>query len=225
MYIILYGILMVAFSGALIDHGQTSFTLFMERLVDKNFLGFAVPTTLIQVIDPFVLIIFGILFANFLPRSSSEPSTVFGMKKAIIGFLIICGAYFLLFLLCKYFNDVGLIPLLPVVFAIAILALSDLLIYPVVLSATSKLSPPHLQGLIMGFVTFGMALAQLLSSALDKLAAIPLEVLKSEKLEILIYYEGFLQHMGLIAGVITILIIVIYVYLIKSHSIINNPKE
>ena len=225
MYIIFYGILMVAFSGALIDHGETSFTLFMERLADKNFLMLDMPATVIQAIEPFVLVVVGSLFAKFLPQSSSEPRTLFGINKAIIGFFIICGAYILLFLICKFLNKNGLIPILPVAAAIAVLALSDLLIYPIVLSIGSKLSPPHLQGVVMGFVTFGMAIAQLLGSTLDKLAAIPVEILENQKANILIYYQDFLLRMVFIAGAITILILLIYLSLKKSHSIIGNLKR
>ena len=76
-----------------------------------------------------------------------------------------------------------------------LIAMSELFIAPVVLSITSSLSPLHLSGTLMGFVSLGYAGSSYLGGIISHMMIVTDGVSKIDGLTT--YQEGFLKMFGL----------------------------
>lgn len=206
MMIIVFGMMAVALSGALISHGATVFTLLMNRNVDPTLLSFEVPITFIQAVDPLTIVIFGPLIAVLWRFMSKKGWHLSGIIKTLIGFGIIVLSYRYLAVLCSSANGNYLIPVGPLIIGLSLLAASDILIYPNVLTFCSRYTPKGLTGFVMGFIVFGMSLSQLLGTYLARLASIDVSVDQFDRAHSLETYKGFFSSMTLIS-LITLLVL------------------
>ena len=198
MLVIAFGIIAVALSGALINHGGTVFTLFMSRNIDPALLNFNVPVTFIQAVDPLTVVVLGPAIAILWKYFSGKKKHIPGVFKVLFGFLLIVISYIYLLSLCYWGEENGLISVIPFTIALVLLAASDIFIYPSVLTFCSRLTPPGLSGIVMGFIVFGMSLSQLIGAYLAKLsAASSLEkVDKNSSLEV---YKGFFSTVTILS--------------------------
>ena len=199
MVIIGFGILAVAFSGALISHGETVFTFLMNRNVNPVLFSFEVPTTFIQAIDPLTIVIFGPLFALFWKFMSKKGWHLSGITKTLIGFGIIVLSYRYLEVLCSTANEDYLISVLPLIFGLAVLATSDILIYPNVLTFCSRYTPQGLTGVVMGFIVFGMSLSKIIGTYLARLASVDTKIPDFDLSHSLEVYKEFFSSMTLVS--------------------------
>jgi len=206
MLIILFGMLAVALSGALISHGQTVFTLFMSRNVDPNFFSFVVPITFIQAVDPFTIFIFGPIFVLLWRFMSKKGWHMSGITKTLIGFGIILLSYRYLEVLSASPNGDSLIPVGPVVVGLAFLATSDIFIYPNVLTFCSRFTPKGLTGFVMGFIVFGMSLSELIGAHLARLGSIEMPLGVINRAHSLEAYKEFFSSMTVIS-LITLIVL------------------
>lgn len=206
MAIIGFGILAVAFSGALFGHAETVFTLLMNRNVDPTLFSFEVPVTFIQAVDPLSIVLFGPLFALLWRFMSKKGWHISGIIKTLIGFGIIILAYRYLEVLCNSANESHLIPVLPLIFGLALLSASDILIYPNVLTFCSRYTPKGLTGVVMGFIVFGMSLSKLIGTYLAKLATIQTDISNLDLSLSLQTYKDFFSSMTLIS-LITLIVL------------------
>ena len=217
MLIVFFGILAVAVSGALISHGAGVFTLFMSRNVDPSFLQFEVPVTFIQAVDPLTIVIFGPLFAILWKVLSKKGKYIPGMTKTLIGFGLIVVAYVYLLLLCSFSGENNLVSFVSFIMGLLILAASDILIYPNVLTFCSRFSPKELTGVVMGFVVFGMSLSQLFGTYFAKMAAIPGAFESISASASIGIYRSFFEKMALIS-LITLIVLSCLVYWINQKK-------
>ncbi len=218
--IVFLGILAVALSGALIGHGYTVFTLLMSRNVDTTFLSWDIPTTFIQSIDPLTVVILGPILA--LVWKAYTNRVVSAQTKLLYGFVIIVIAYASLVGLCAFPQNGHLIPVIPFIIGLVVLASSDILIYPNVLSLCSRVMPPHLTGVMMGFIVFGMSLSQLFGTYFAKMAALPTNIstINSET-SLQIYQSFFINMVGI--SFITLVVLFIGIKWINKNS--QNGSE
>jgi len=206
MMIIFFGIITVALSGALIGHGETVFTLLMNRNIDLTLFSFEVPATFIQAVDPLTIVIFGPLFAVLWRFMSKKGWHLSGITKTLIGFGIIVLSYKYLEYLCISANGNHLISVLSFIFGLSILAASDILIYPNVLTFCSRYTPKGLTGIVMGFIVFGMSLSKLIGTYLARLASIETETPELDLSHSLEVYKGFFSSMTLVSLVTLIVL-------------------
>ena len=204
MPMVLFGVIAVAVSGALINHGTGVFTLFMQRHIDPILFGLNVPITFVQSIDPLTIIILGSFMVPIWQLFAREKIRISGMVKMLIGFgIIVCG-YAALNVLSSSGSVDHLLPMLPFILCLVLLASSDIFIYPNVMTFCSRAAPKSLTGGIMGFVIFGMALSHLFATYFAKMAAIPKTTVSSY--DSLKFYEAFFSKMTLISGLLAIML-------------------
>jgi POT family proton-dependent oligopeptide transporter len=206
MIIIFFGIIAVALSGALIGHGETVFTLLMDRNIDARLFSFEVPITFIQAVAPLTIVVFGPFLAVLWRFMSKKGWHFSGITKTLIGFGIIVLSYKYLELLCISANGDHLIPVLPFILGLSILAASDIFIYPNVLTFCSRFTPKGLTGVVMGFIVFGMSLSKLIGTYLARLASIETETPELDLSHSLEVYKGFFSSMTLVSLVTLIVL-------------------
>ncbi|WBQ18398.1 peptide MFS transporter [Sphingobium yanoikuyae] len=133
----------------LFEQTGSSLNLFIDRHVDRTMFGITVPASLFQAVGPFSIFLLAPFFAWLwlkLGRRGLEPSAPAKFGLAIIqvgaGFLLLVGAGMML--------PGAKMPMLFILLLYLLHTMGELCLSPVGLAAMSRLSPPHMLGLMMG---------------------------------------------------------------------------
>jgi len=164
---------------ALFEQTGSSLNVYTDQQVDRTILGWTIPATVFQSVNPFFIItlapLFGALWVK-LARAGREPSAPF---KFGIG-LILIGAGF--FVLNWGAPAQGLTPAIFVILLYMLHSIGELCFSPVGLSSMTRLSIPQMTGLMMGTwflsTAAGNFLAGLIAQATGGEGAGPAQVLE-----------------------------------------------
>lgn len=132
----------------------TVLTVYSDERLDRNILGFEMPVSWVQSINPvFIIILSGVFAAIWTRLGTRQPSTP---VKFALG-AIIMGAAFLLFLPFAG-GGANSTPLLAIVGILLVFTIAELLISPVGLSVTTKLAPAvfHTQMVALFFLSIAL---------------------------------------------------------------------
>jgi POT family proton-dependent oligopeptide transporter len=149
---------------ALFEQASTTMTLYTERLVDRNLLGFYVPASFYQFWNAIFIVILATPFAAMwlrLGKAGREPSSVnkfaIGMIFAALSFCVMLPSLgdantgtWLLFLNAPAENASNLVSPYYLILFYFVSTLSELFISPVGLSSMNALAPQRLAGMVMG---------------------------------------------------------------------------
>jgi POT family proton-dependent oligopeptide transporter len=197
-----------------------SANLFINRLVDKQFFGFHLSTTLFYASESIFIILLGPFFAwlwHTLSRNNNNPSP---MNKFIFGILF-AGLGFLLLAIGIFFpNDRGLIYPIWVILSYLLITIGELLLSPIGLAAVTLLAPPHLVGMMMGIWLGAIGFGGVFAGWIAKLASVSATAQTlADKLAI--YQHAFFYY-AYIAFFMALLLFIIQLVLKK---VINNLHE
>lgn len=142
----------------LYEQTGSSLNLFTDRYTDRHIFGLDVPASVFQSINAFYILLFGPVMAAlwlWLARRGREPSTPakFGIAIALVGagfLVLVAGAG----------ASGALTPVLVLFLLYLCHTIGELCLSPVGLSATSKLAPARMIGLMMGTWFLAMALGE-----------------------------------------------------------------
>lgn len=144
---------------ACFEQAGTSLTLFADRNVDREILGWVMPASMTQFFNPLFIIVFGSIFSIMWVKLSAmgkNPSIplkfAFGIIQLAAGFLItIVGLMFV--------NADFQVPLLTLFFLYLLHTTGELFLSPIGLSMVTKLAPKNIAGTAMGawFLSFAIA--------------------------------------------------------------------
>lgn len=168
MFAILFLLLLQPVFWSLFEQAGGSMNLFTDRYVDRSILGFDVPASLYQSINPFYIMLLGPVFAwawTALGKRGLEPSTPakFGLAlvQAGLSFLVLVwGA-----------QAVGIANPTPALFVFLLYLLQttgELCLSPVGLSAMNRLAPMQMASLIMGAWFFATAGGQFIAGKIGE---------------------------------------------------------
>lgn len=144
---------------ACFEQAGTSLTLFADRNVDRDIMGWTMPASMTQFFNPFFIIVFGSIFSLMwikLSQIGKNPSIpmkfAFGIIQLAIGFLLTnIGLIFV--------NEAFQVPLLTLFFLYLFHTTGELFLSPIGLSMVTKLSPKKIAATAMGgwFLSFAIA--------------------------------------------------------------------
>jgi POT family proton-dependent oligopeptide transporter len=143
------------------EQAGSSLNLFAERLTNRFILGWEMPASVLQSVNPVFVILFAPVFgAIWLRLGARQPSTPakmgFGLVALALGFFLLAWA-------ATYtINGVRVTPLW-LVGTYFLHTVGELCLSPVGLSSVTKLSPKHLVGQMMGTWFMGTALGNLVA--------------------------------------------------------------
>lgn len=143
------------------EQAGSSLNLFAERLTDRMVLGWLMPASFLQSVNPAFIILFsplvGILWVRMRSRVPSTPAKMgYGLVIMALGFLLLAwGATYTV-------NGVKVSPMW-LVGAYFLHTIGELCLSPVGLSSVTKLSPRRLVGQMMGTWFMGTALGNLIA--------------------------------------------------------------
>jgi POT family proton-dependent oligopeptide transporter len=162
------------------EQAGSSMNLFADRLTDRVFFGWEMPTSWLQSVNPIFIIIFAPLFGSlWLALGSRQPSIpvkfALGLIQLGAGFLVLAWA-------SVYVGDVKGDPhkVTPVWLVVTYFlhTTGELCLSPVGLSSMTKLSPRKLVGQMMGIwfmaTSLGNLIAGLLAGRMESLGIIEL---------------------------------------------------
>jgi len=144
---------------ACFEQAGTSLTLFADRNVDREIMGWLMPASMTQFFNPFFIIVFGSIFSIMwvkLAQIGKNPSIplkfAFGIIQLALGFLVTQVGF-------MFVNEAFQVPLLTLFFLYMLHTTGELFLSPIGLSMVTKLSPKNIAGTAMGawFLSFAIA--------------------------------------------------------------------
>ena len=170
-----------------------SLTLFANNSVDRNFLGFIIPASFFQSINPLIIILIGPMIASFWLRVDRSKNNINTPQKMGLGLLLLAGGFFLITLVNNSSDtSISLWWLVGVYF---LHTLGELCLSPIGLSMVSKVSPKKIVSLMMGFWFLSSAVANFMAGKLPG-------VLDTNNLDLF----SFLTVTSVVAGLLLLLI-------------------
>ena len=142
--------------------------LFAERNVVETILGFSVPAAVSQAINPFSVIIFGLIASSYFKFDKK-----YGLIKFASGLLCMALAFIVLYISCLNANSDNRVGYYYLFASISIISLSEVFIIPFIQERVCALSPNHLRGFMMGVLMLSLAFSNMAGILISKFASIP----------------------------------------------------
>ncbi|HBD7051795.1 TPA: MFS transporter [Legionella pneumophila] len=130
--------------------GPMGITLFIKNNVDKQLLGFEIPTQWILNINSVVIIIGSPLIALLISKLQNKGYTFSVSTQFIWAFLFLTISFFSLSCGIHFANEAGYTAFSWIILHLVTQAVAELFIGPVGYAMIGRIAPNHLQGLLMG---------------------------------------------------------------------------
>jgi POT family proton-dependent oligopeptide transporter len=199
---------------ALLEQAGSSMTLFTERSVNRDLLGWIVPTPVFQALNPLFIIALAPLFSIFWLRMASigkEPSTpakfFLGLFLAALGFGVL--AYGSASTLSTFKSNMTWI-----VMAYFLHTVGELCLSPVGIAAITRLAPPRDVGMLMGLWFLAAAFSNYVAAMIAKLTSITAGITHVSEHYSVVFAQVFWA--GLITSLIALLCIPLLKFLIGN---------
>ncbi|MBL0941830.1 MAG: MFS transporter [Alphaproteobacteria bacterium] len=159
-------IILFAFFCALFEQAGSSIMIFFDRVVDRQILGFTIPSSSLLSLDPILVLIFGMLMPYLSKAYFKSNNKVEGLTKFGIGFFFISLSFGVLGL----GSTLSSIPIsiIWVFIAIFFQTVGELFIVPVGFASISKFAPSRYLSLMMSLwlmaISYGHYLAGILAN-------------------------------------------------------------
>jgi proton-dependent oligopeptide transporter, POT family len=141
----------------------TVLTVYSDKRLDRNLFGWEMPVSWVQSINPvFIIILSGVFAAIWLRLGSRQPSTPLKFAAGTI----VMGVAFLLFLPFSADTAANSVPLLGLIGILFVFTIAELLLSPVGLSVTTKLSPEAFRTQMVALFFLSVALGTAMSGVL-----------------------------------------------------------
>ncbi len=184
---------------------DTSFTLFVERSVDRDVFGLMTPPSEFQVFNPIFILLLGVPLAALwtaLGRRGRNPSI---SLKFALGLLLMGGSFFVLVLGIATSTD--RVPWEWLVLFFLLYTAGEMVLSPIGLAMMTDLAPRTLIGLAMGIWYLSIAGGYYLSGVLAGIAAVPKDATALATIDI--YERGFSTYgwIGVATGVLLLVLV------------------
>ena len=184
-------------------HLGSLINLFTERNVDKVVFGITIPAATLQGLNPALIVIFGPMIAKCFGKKQ-KPFLRFFLGLAL---MFLC--FLLLYIGCITHNAQYQSHIMYLFLAMLAMALTELLVAPLLFSLCNILSPNRIKGFMMGVIMLSIAYASLVGGIISKYLAVPTNNIAEDNAlnSLLVYKEGFL-HISYAYLILVVLFIV-----------------
>lgn len=184
----------------------TSMDLFIERTVDRNVLGFRIPTVYFFGLNGFWIIVLSPIYAWGYKTLHRKDRSIAITTKFPLGILLIAACFFSLTIACRHFpRPDATISFLWMIFALFLYSAGELLTSALGVAMITRIAPTRMYGVMMGsWYLIAFALAANLSGFVARLADVPARLQHDLPAMLAIYSSAFWK-MGLIGLVVAIL--------------------
>ncbi|MEJ7626594.1 MAG: peptide MFS transporter [Ferruginibacter sp.] len=159
----------IIFFWAAFEQAGSSLTFIADNQTDRNFFGWDMPPSMVQIFNGLFVVAFAIPFSmlwDYLRRKGREP--ISPVKQAI-GLLLIALSYFIIAHNVKDLGNTGLLAIKWLILLYLIQTCAELCLSPIGLSLVSKLSPKRFSSLLYGVFFLSNASGYALAGTLGAL--------------------------------------------------------
>ena len=144
---------------ACFEQAGTSLTLFADRNVDREIMGWVMPASMTQFFNPFFIIVFGSIFSVMWVKLSEIGKNPSIPLKFAFGIIQLAAGFPVTLVGLMFVDDAYQVPLLTLFFLYLLHTTGELFLSPIGLSMVTKLSPKNIAGTAMGawFLSFAIA--------------------------------------------------------------------
>ena len=164
--IVTLAIFNVAFWAGFEQAGGT-LNLFAAQNTDRMFLGWEIPATWFQNINPFAILIFAPIFSVMWLKLDARKFNPRTPVKFAIGLLLGAAAFWIMTQASNAAGDGNLVSPMWLVMVYLVLTLGELMLSPIGLSMITKLAPPKLVSVVMGLWMASFAAGNYLAGVLE----------------------------------------------------------
>lgn len=160
----------IIFFWAAFEQAGSSLTFVAEYQTDRNFFGWQMPPSMVQIFNGIFVILFAIPFSILWDRLRAKGKEPISPFKQAIGLALIALSYFIIANNVKSLGSAGLLAVYWLILLYLIQTFGELCLSPIGLSLVGKLSPKRFTSLLYGVFFLsnasGYALAGTLGSIL-----------------------------------------------------------
>ena len=144
---------------ACFEQAGTSLTLFADRNVSRDILGWTMPASMTQFFNPAFIIIFGSIFSVMWVKLDAIGKNPSIPMKFALGILQLGAGFLITIVGLQFADEQAMVPLLTLVFLYLLHTTGELFLSPIGLSMVTKLAPKSMAGTAMGgwFLSFAIA--------------------------------------------------------------------
>ncbi len=195
---------------AILEQGGGSLALFIERNINKEIFGLAIPSSVFQGINPLFISVMGPIFALLWNKLSLKGKNIGAPMQFGLSLVQIGTAFLILSLGCFLSKTTGIVPLSWLLLSYFLISSGELFISPIGLSLITRVAPTQYTSAMSAIWFLSYAFAHYLGGTFARLfMSVPSDGSNpiSPQVSILVYNSAF-NTMGLAAlvfGFITIL--------------------
>ena len=159
----------VIFFWAAFEQAGSSLTFIADNQTDRNFFGWDMPASMVQIFNGLFVVAFAIPFSMLWEKLNSkgkEPTSPF---KQAIGLLLVALSYFIIAYNVKYLGNSGLLAIKWLILLYLIQTCAELCLSPIGLSLVGKLAPKRFASLLYGVFFLSNASGYALAGTLGAL--------------------------------------------------------
>ena len=159
----------IIFFWAAFEQAGSSLTFIADNQTDRNFFGWAMPASMVQIFNGLFVVMFALPFGwlwEKLNKAGKEPTSPF---KQAIGLLLISISYFIIANNVKDLGNSGLLAIKWLILLYLIQTCAELCLSPIGLSLVGKLAPKRFASLLYGVFFLSNASGYALAGTLGAL--------------------------------------------------------
>jgi proton-dependent oligopeptide transporter, POT family len=159
----------VIFFWAAFEQAGSSLTFIADNQTDRNFFGWNMPPSMVQIFNGLFVVIFAVPFSMLwdkLRSAGSEPTSPF---KQAMGLMLIAISYFIIAHNVKDLGNSGLLAIYWLILLYLIQTFGELCLSPIGLSLVGKLAPKRFASLAYGVFFISNAAGYALSGTLGSI--------------------------------------------------------
>jgi len=142
--------------------------LFTERNIDRNIMGYLIPTSWTQSFNPLFIVIIGLILNRIWASLDLKKIAFLPLIKFSIGMMLTGIGFYLLTLAIQYKSPDNIVDIKWLIGCYFLTALGELLITPVALATVSRISPPQFVSFMFGALFLSHAFGYLIAGSIPK---------------------------------------------------------
>jgi POT family proton-dependent oligopeptide transporter len=159
----------IIFFWAAFEQAGSSLTFIADNQTDRNFFGWQMPPSMVQIFNGLFVVVFAIPFSMFWDKLRSQNREPISPVKQAAGLALIAISYFIIAYNVKGLGNSGLLGIQWLILLYLIQTCGELCLSPIGLSLVSKLSPKRFSSLLYGVFFLSNASGYALAGTLGSL--------------------------------------------------------
>jgi len=208
---IIVALVMMTLFNMLLGQGGTTLNLFIQRIINRDVLGYTIPPSMFFALDPLFMIVFGAIVIHLLAKIYNINPTIASLNKIALGLFVLAIGFLVFTLAAQIALTTSHKPNVLFVFlGYMIFPIAELAIMPITISLITRLAPMGKDALMVSFYFLGQGIAFYMTGIFSKLGTINFDINNQTNF---LHASTIYQHVFLLsAGLLILGSIVTYLY-------------